>query len=163
MPGRRVLITGTRSYLGTALARALESDPEVEQVFGLDKRRPSGELEATDLIDADIRDPGITTLIPRTGVDTIVHNQIVRRPGPGMSARRMHDVNVIGSLQLLAACERTSTLRTVIVRGSAGIYGAEPAAPQFITRSARRCGPRSPSTSCCRSCRRTSDSTLASS
>ena len=33
----------------------------------------------------------------------MVHNQIVRRPGPGMSARAMHDINVIGSLQLLAA------------------------------------------------------------
>ncbi len=133
MPGRRVLITGVGSYLGTALARALEVDPDVEQVFGMDNRAPVGELGATELIDADIRDPGIANLIPRTGVDTIVHNHIVRRAGPGMSERRMHDVNVIGSLQLLAACERVPTLRTIVIRGSAGIYGAEPAAPQFFT------------------------------
>ena len=141
MPGRRVLITGIGSYLGTALARALELDPEVEQVLGLDTRPPAGELEATELIDADIRDPGIASLIPRTGVDTIVHNQIVRRAGPEMSARRMHDVNVIGSLQLLAACERVPTLRTIVVRGSAGIYGGEPAAPQFVTEEMTRLYP----------------------
>jgi len=141
VPGRRVLITGIASYLGTELARALDADPEIEQVFGLDTRRPGARLERTELIDADIRDPGIANLIPPTGVDTVVHNQIVRRPGPGMSARRAHDINVIGSLQLLAACERTRTLNTIVIRGSAGIYGAEPAAPQFFTEEMTRLYP----------------------
>ena len=58
-----------------------------------------------------------------------------------MSARRAHDINVIGSLQLLAACERTPTLRAIVVRGSAGIYGAEPAAPQFFTEDMTRLYP----------------------
>ena len=49
-----------------------------------------------------------------------------------MSARAMHDINVIGSLQLLAACEQSPTIRTIVIRGSAGIYGAEPHAPQFF-------------------------------
>ena len=44
----------------------------------------------------------------------------------------MHDVNVIGSLQLLTACEKTDEIRNIVVRGSAGIYGAEPHAPQFF-------------------------------
>ena len=133
MPGRRILITGIASYLGTELARILEADPRVEYVAGLDTRPPGDQLERTQLIVADIRDPEISGLIPPTEVDTVVHNQIVRRPGPGMSARRAHDINVIGSLQLLAACERTPTLRSIVVRGSAGIYGSEPAAPQFFT------------------------------
>ena len=133
MPGRRVLITGIASYLGTELARRLEDDPEVEHVVGLDTKPPRTPLRSTELINADIRDPEIVRLIPPTGVDTVVHNQIVRQPGPGMSARAAHDINVIGSLQLLAACERTDSLRAIVVRGSAGIYGAEPAAPQFFT------------------------------
>jgi UDP-glucose 4-epimerase len=53
----------------------------------------------------------------------------------------MHDVNVIGTLQLLAACERVTTLRTIIVRGSAGIYGAEPHAPQFFKEEMARLFP----------------------
>jgi UDP-glucose 4-epimerase len=44
----------------------------------------------------------------------------------------MHDINVIGSLQLLSACEKTDTIRTIVIRGSAGVYGAEPHAPQFF-------------------------------
>ena len=141
MPGRRILITGIASYLGTELARALEDDPSVEYVAGLDTKRPRAPLRFTELIDADIRDPEIARLIEPTGVDTIVHNQIVRQPGPGMSSRAAHDINVIGSLQLLAACERVDTLRAIVVRGSAGIYGSEPAAPQFFTEDMARLYP----------------------
>jgi UDP-glucose 4-epimerase len=121
VPGRRILITGIASYLGTELARILEQDPAVEYVAGLDTRRPRAPLERTELIERDIRDPSLNELLPPTGVDTVVHNQIVRRPGPGMSGRRAHEVNVIGSLQLLAACERTPSLQSIVVRGSAGI------------------------------------------
>jgi UDP-glucose 4-epimerase len=141
VPGRRVLITGIASYLGTELARALEDDPEVEYVAGLDTKRPRAPLRFTELIEADIRDPEIVKLIEPTGVDTVVHNQIVRQPGPGMSARAAHDINVIGSLQLLAACERVETLRAIVVRGSAGIYGSEPAAPQFFSEDMARLYP----------------------
>jgi UDP-glucose 4-epimerase len=130
--GRRVLITGVGSPVGTALARRLERDPRFEYVAGLDTRRPRWDLERTEVIEADIRNPVIGKLIPQAEVDTIVHNQIVRRPGPGMSPRAAHDVNVIGSLQLLAACEKSDTLRTIVVRGSAGVYGSEPHAPQFF-------------------------------
>jgi UDP-glucose 4-epimerase len=141
VPGRRILITGIASYLGTELARRLEDDPAVEYVVGLDTKRPRAPLRFTELIEADIRDPEIGRLIPPTGVDTVVHNQIVRQPGPGMTSRAAHDINVIGSLQLLAACERVETLRTIVVRGSAGIYGSEPAAPQFFTEDMSRLYP----------------------
>ena len=132
MAGRRVLITGVGSQVGTLLAAQLERDPDVEYVAGLDTRRPRMPLKETEFIEADIRDPEIGRLIPATGVDTIVHEQIVRQPGPRMSSHAMHDINVIGTLQLLAACERVPTLRTIVVRGSAGVYGAEPQAPQFF-------------------------------
>jgi UDP-glucose 4-epimerase len=91
-----------------------------------------------DFIEADIRNPVIAKLIPQAEVDTIVHNKIIRRPGPGMSGRSAHDINVIGSLQLLAACEKAETLRSIVVRGSAGVYGSEPSAPQFFTEEMAR-------------------------
>ena len=59
VPGRRVLITGVGGHLGGLLAARLEADPDVEAVFGLDTRRPRVTLERTELIDADVRDPGI--------------------------------------------------------------------------------------------------------
>jgi UDP-glucose 4-epimerase len=142
VPGRRILITGIASYLGTELARRLAADPDVEYVAGLDSRKPSASLEGVDLIEADIRNPVIAKLIAPTRVDTIVHNQIVRQPAnEGYSPRKAHDVNVIGSLQLLAACEKAETVTAIVIRGSAGIYGAEPAAPQFFTEDMSRLYP----------------------
>jgi UDP-glucose 4-epimerase len=141
MRPRRVLITGVGSFLGTELARRLETDPEIEYVAGLDERPPRARLERMDFIEADIRNPLIVKLLPQTGVDTVVHNKIIRRPGRGMSARAAHDINVIGSLQLLAACERADSLRAIVVRGSAGVYGSEPAGPQFFTEEMARLYP----------------------
>jgi len=139
--GRRILITGISSYLGTELARRLEADPEVEYVAGLDTRPPRLQLEKTDFIEVDIRSPTLLKLLPQTNVDTIVHNQIIRQPGPRLSSRAMHDINVIGSLQLLAAAEKTPTVRAIVIRGSAGIYGTDPAAPQFFTEEMSRLYP----------------------
>jgi len=129
------------SFVGGALARRLERDPEFEAVVGLDTRRPKLELERTELIEADIRNAVIARLIPQAEVDTVVHNQIVRRAGPGMSPTAMHDINVIGTLQLLAACEKSDTIRTIVIRGSAGVYGSEPHAPQFFTEEMTRLFP----------------------
>jgi UDP-glucose 4-epimerase len=138
MRPRRVLITGVGSFLGTEIARCLETDPEIDYLAGMDERPPRARLERMDFIEADIRNPLIAKLIPQAEVDTIVHNKIIRRPGPGMSDRSAHDINVIGSLQLLAACEKADTLRAIVVRGSAGVYGSEPAAPQFFTEDMAR-------------------------
>jgi len=126
--------------MGATLAARLAAHPEFDHVVGLDTRLPPG-LEDVQLIEADIRDPAIDTIIPNARVDTVVHNQIVRRPGPGMSSRTMHDINVIGSLQLLTACERSPRIETIVIRGSAGIYGAEPNAPQFFDEEMARLFP----------------------
>jgi len=141
MPGRRVLITGVGSHLGAELAARLERDPGVELVAGVDTRAPRIALERTQLIEADIRNPVIARLIPPLEVDTVVHNQIVRQPGAGLSAQAMHDVNVIGSLQLLAAHAKAPSAGPNGVRGAAGIYGAAPHAPQFFTEEMTRLFP----------------------
>lgn len=127
--------------MGAKLAHRLTRDPAIEYVAGLDSRVPRTALSGTEFIHADIRDPELGTLVASTRVDTIVHNQIVRRPGPGVSVATMHDVNVIGSLQLLTACEQTPEVRTIVVRGSAGIYGAEARAPQFLGEDMVRLNP----------------------
>jgi UDP-glucose 4-epimerase len=139
--GRRVLITGVGSVIGSALAARLERDPEFDYVAGLDTRKPPAQLERTELLEADIRNSVISKLVPQVEVDTVVHNQIVRRPGPGVSAGAMHDINVIGTLQLLAACEKSDTIRTIVIRGSAGVYGSAPHAPQFFDEGMTRLFP----------------------
>lgn len=133
--GRRILIAGIGTHWGTELALRLERDPDVEQVLGIDTTPPLAELERTEFLEADIRSPLLARLLPSTGADTLVHTGILWYPEPGKPQRALHDINVIGTLQLLAACERTPSLQRVVLRGSAAIYGCEPTGPSFFTES----------------------------
>jgi UDP-glucose 4-epimerase len=137
-PGRRVVITGVASRWGAELARRLERDPSIDYLAGIDTVPPPVELERTELIEADLRSPLLSRLLPATEADTVVHCGILWYPEPGKPARVLHDVNVIGTLQLLAACERTETLERVVVRGSAAIYGCEGPSPSFFTEQMAR-------------------------
>ena len=138
MPGRRVLITGVASQWGAQLARRLERDPAIEYLAGIDTAPPPDGLERTDFIEADLRSAVLSRLLPGTEADTVVHCGILWYPEPGKPAKALHEINVIGTLQLLAACERTPTLERVIVRGSAAIYGCEGSAPAFFTEGLAR-------------------------
>jgi UDP-glucose 4-epimerase len=131
--GRRVVITGVASHWGAEVARRLERDPTIDYLAGIDTAPPAAELERTDFIEADIRSPLLARLLPGTEADTVVHCGILWYPEGDKPARALHDINVIGTLQLLAACERTTTLERVVVRGSAAIYGCEGPAPSFFT------------------------------
>ncbi len=138
MAGRRIIITGISDHWAIELARALERDPSVEFIAGIDSEKPAADLERTEFIEADLRSPLISRLIPATEPDTVVHCGIAWYPAPGKPARALHDINVIGSLQLLAACEKAPTLERVVVRGSAAIYGCEGASPSFFTEDLAR-------------------------
>jgi UDP-glucose 4-epimerase len=118
--------------LGAQLALRLEDDPDVDTLIGIDIVPPTAPLRRMEFIEVDMREQDLLSVLPRTRVDTVVHNNILRRPRAGMTAQTAHDINVIGALQLLTACELTDTIETIVVRGSAGIYGSEPAAPQFF-------------------------------
>ncbi|HYU61047.1 MAG TPA: NAD-dependent epimerase/dehydratase family protein [Solirubrobacterales bacterium] len=130
--GKRIAITGISSPWASDLARRLERDPAVEFIAGIDTEPPAADLERTEFIEADIRSPVLSRLLPSTRADTLVHCAFLWYPAPGKPDRALHDINVIGALQLLTACERTETLEALVVRGSAAIYGCEGAAPLFF-------------------------------
>jgi UDP-glucose 4-epimerase len=136
--GRRIVITGISTHWGAELARRLERDPRVEYLAGIDSCPPEIDLERTEFIEADIRRAVISRLLPVTEADTVVHCGILWYPQPDKPARVLHDINVIGTLQLLAACERTPTLQRVVVRGSAAIYGCEGQMPLLFTEDLAR-------------------------
>jgi UDP-glucose 4-epimerase len=131
---RRVLITGAANRLGTVLAAELLADPQTELVVGLDTRTP--DLPPDDRfvhLEADLRSSALAQRIAPHAIDALLHNDLLQFPEPGRSARTLHDTNVVGTLQLLAAAEAQPTLRTLIVRSTAAIYGSEPQAPAFFT------------------------------
>src|SRR5215218_5242260 len=139
--GRRVVIIGIATHWGAQLARRLERDPGIDYIAGIDSSAPPADLERTDFIEADIRSPLLSRLLPGTEADTIVHCGILWYAEAGKPERVLHDVNVIGTLQLLAACGRTPTLRRLVVRGSAAIYGCEGPSPGFFSEEMARALP----------------------
>ena len=134
MAGRRVLITGVANPFGARLAHRLAADAGVARVVGVDTRPVDPELaERIDVLAADLRSAELPALVRAAAVDTVVHNDIVQFPEPGRPRASLHDINVIGTLQLLTICDGLASLRAIVVRGSAAIYGSEPAAPAFFT------------------------------
>ena len=56
----------------------------------------------------------------------------------------MKDINVIGTMQLLGACQRVDSVRHVVVKSTAAVYGSGPRDPALITEDS---SPRHPPTS----------------
>ncbi len=139
MAARRVLICGVSSFWGQELARKLEQDSGVEYIGGIDTKAPTRDLERTEFLEADVRSPVMSTLIPATKADTVVYAGLILEPS-SLSSTAAHDANAVSTLQLLTACEKAENVRTVVVRGSAAVYGAELAAPSFYPEEAARAG-----------------------
>jgi UDP-glucose 4-epimerase len=131
---RRVLITGVSSPLGARVARRLADDPSIEHVVGIDTRRPPEALaQRITFLEADLRKGGLGSTLRLAAPHVVVHHDIVQFPEPGRSVRTLHDLNVIGTLHLLAACGELPGLQALVVRGSASIYGSQADAPAFFT------------------------------
>jgi UDP-glucose 4-epimerase len=133
-PGaRRVLITGVANFWGEHLARALIADPRVEHVVGIDTRPPSPSIRAQiDNVRADLRAADLRAIIGEGRIDTVVHNDIPGFADTDHTARQLHELTVIGTLALITALHDQPTLRTLVVRSSAAIYGAQAAGPAFF-------------------------------
>jgi len=138
---RRILITGVSQFWGGHLASRLESHPEVEQIVAVDTRGPTVELQRTDVVRADIRHSLIGKLLRSLDIDTVVHTALIVDP-QRTSGRVVHETNVIGTMNLLAACAAAdSPVRKVVVKTSTAIYGSEPDDPSFWSESMRRTSP----------------------
>jgi UDP-glucose 4-epimerase len=133
--GRRVLITGVSSPIAAALARRLEARDDVAYLAGLDSKPPAG-LGRTEFIRADLRSPLVTKVVESTGVDTLVHAGLVAMTGEAGGRARMKEINVIGTMQLLAAAQKSARVRQVVVRSSTAVYGSSYRNPSLLAEDA---------------------------
>jgi len=139
--GRRVLVTGLASFWGGRVAKALELDPSVETIVGLDTREPTVELQRTEFVRSDESYSILTRIVRATQVDTILHTFLVV-DSTEASPRRIHETNVIGTMNLLAAAGAPgSPVRHIVVKSSALVYGASPHDPTWFGEGATRSRP----------------------
>src|SRR3954453_12382543 len=74
---KRVLITGLSTYWGGRLAQALEQDPEIETVIGVDRRPPKVELERTEWVEVADSHSLIRRIVQGAEIDTVVDTRLV--------------------------------------------------------------------------------------
>jgi UDP-glucose 4-epimerase len=137
VPPAVVLVTGVSRWLGGMLAAELAADPAIERVIGVDTVPPSQEmlrrLGRTEFVRADIRNPLIGKVIAAASVDTVVHMNISSTPANAGGRVPMKELNVIGTMQLLAACQRAPSVRRFVLKSTTAVYGASPRDPAVFT------------------------------
>jgi UDP-glucose 4-epimerase len=131
--GQVVLVTGVAGDIGRRLAAQLASAPGIERVIGVDVLPPRGALGDADFVRADIRNPVIAKVIVRERVDTVVHTSVTATSAAAGTRSSTKELNVIGTMQLLAACQQAPGVRKLVVRSSAAVYGATNRDPAMFT------------------------------
>ncbi len=136
--GRRILVTGVDTFWGARAALALEHDPSVEMVLGMGTADPAVELERTEFVRSDHSLSLLSRIVRVTRVDTVVHASLVM-DSTRMSGRELHESNVIGTMNLLAAAGATgSSVRQLVVKSSTLVYGSSAKDPRYFAESAAR-------------------------
>jgi UDP-glucose 4-epimerase len=138
--GRVVLVTGVSHDLGGRFARRIATDSQVSRVIGVDVVPPRQDLGSVRFVRADIRNPVIAKVIAGEDVDTVVHTSVVASAARVGGRTSMKEHNVIGTMQLLAACQRAPGLERLVVKSSSEVYGSSSRDPAMFTEdmSARR-------------------------
>jgi len=135
---RRVLVTGVSSYWGGKLAQALEQDPDVETIVGVSPHDPTLELERTEFVRVGTQHALLRRIVQAAEIDTVIDSRLVV-DSIAASPREAHEVNVIGTMNILAACGGPdSPVRKVVFKSSAHYYGCERDDPAFFTEPMQR-------------------------
>ena len=94
-------------------------------------------LGRTEFVRADIRNPLIAKVIASADVDTVVHMNVIATPLGAGGRTAMKEINVIGTMQLLAACQKAPSMRKLVVKSTTAVYGSSPRDPALFTEDAR--------------------------
>lgn len=132
---RVVLVTGVAGSFASKVARELADvgeDAGIDKVVGIDTILPDADLGGVKFVRADVRTPVVGKVIAVEDVDTVVHLD-VNPPQRGRASGK--ELNVIGTMQLLAACQRSATVGKLVLGSSAAVYGSSSRDPAMFSES----------------------------
>jgi UDP-glucose 4-epimerase len=129
---KRILVTGLSTYWGGRLAQALEAFPEIEAIVGVAADEPQVELERTEYVKVGAQHALLRRVVEAAEIDTVVDTRLVVDSATTSSAKA-HENNVIGTMNILAACSGAgSPVRKVVFKSSTHFYGCEQDDPAFF-------------------------------
>ncbi|WP_422742314.1 SDR family oxidoreductase [Mycobacterium sp. WMMD1722] len=139
-----VLVTGACRFLGGYLTARLAQNPLIDHVIAVDAVAPSKDMlrrmGRAEFVRADIRNPFIAKVIRNGNVDTVVHAAAASYAPRAGGRATLKELNVMGAIQLFAACQKAPSVRRVVVKSTSEVYGSSPHDPVLFTEdsSARR-------------------------
>ena len=134
---RVALVTGACRFLGGYLTARLAQNPSVERVIAVDAIAPSKDLlrrmGRAEFVRADIRNPFIAKVIRNNDVDTVVHAAAASAARRGSGRAALKEFNVMGAMQLFAACQKAPSVRRVVLKSTSEVYGSSAQDPVVFT------------------------------
>lgn len=132
-----VLVTGACRFLGGYLTARLTQDPLIDRVIAVDAMTPSKDLMRrmgrAEFVRADIRNPFIAKVIRNGDVDTVVHAAAASYAPRSGGRAALKELNVMGAMQLFAACQKAPSVRRVILKSTSEVYGSSARDPVMFT------------------------------
>ncbi|QUR66253.1 SDR family oxidoreductase [Mycobacterium spongiae] len=132
-----VLVTGACRFLGGYLTARLAQNPLVNRVIAVDAIAPSKDMlrrmGRAEFVRADIRNPFIGKVIRNGEVDTVVHAAAASYAPRSGGGAALKELNVMGAMQLFAACHKAPSVRRVVLKSTSEVYGSSPHDPVVFT------------------------------
>jgi UDP-glucose 4-epimerase len=126
-----VLVTGVSRYLGAHVASRLAQDLRIDRVIGVDGGDPLPDMgDDVEFVPVDLTTAETSKIISSYRVEAVVHLAVAPDRTDRSTAKER---NVIGTLQLLAACQQSPDLGKVVIRSSTAAYGASFRDPAVFT------------------------------
>lgn len=126
-----IVITGISGYLGRYLLPHLEQDNDYDLIVAIDCVSPPMELsDKTQFMKIDIDNSMIVELIANQQVDTVIH--LAFAVTPLHNPEKVHEINVIGTTNVLRACELAKVKRLLVLSSTAA-YGPDYRNPSLLT------------------------------
>ncbi len=96
----------------------------MSRVIGVDAILPEHPLGRAEFVHVDIRHPVIGKVLAENAVDTVVHMDVSGTPLGSGGRAAVKETNVIGTMQLLGACQKAPTVRRLVVKSTTSVYGS---------------------------------------
>ncbi len=136
-PPKVVLVTGACRFLGGYLTARLAQNPMIQRVIAVDAIAPSKDMlrrmGRAEFVRADIRNPFIGKVIRNGEVDTVVHAAAASYAPRSGGGAALKELNVMGAMQLFAACQKAPSVRRVVLKSTSEVYGSSPHDPVMFT------------------------------